>query len=239
MQVNRVFLGGPTVDSSARTLRHVTARRMREVGRHTAGLASSGFVLPDGKRNAMRCGAVEMKQRVWAVGVLLALGACAGVERSAAFRSTETQLFAARQAAALQCSTPAECDRAWRLARRYVEGRSSTRITRADADTIETAPPFLAGEVYVWASRTASGGGDLRCASGCALAASGGTAVIRSSPGRRAGGVMPLHRVSNRPAAVDPHQAPVTAPCARGAWRLALDRDAREHDRAGRRACLR
>ncbi len=132
---------------------------MRDVGRHTAGLASSGFVLPDGKRNAMRCGAVEMKQRVWAVGVLLALGACAGVERNAAFRSTETQLFATRQAAALPCSTPAECDRAWRLARRYVEGHSSTRITRADADTIETAPPFLAGEVYLWASRTASGGG--------------------------------------------------------------------------------
>lgn len=107
----------------------------------------------------MRCGTVEMKQQVWAVGVLLALGACAGAERNAAFRSTETQLFATRQAAALQCSTPAECDRAWRLVRRYVEGHSSTRITRADADTIETAPPFLAGEVYVWASRTASGGG--------------------------------------------------------------------------------
>ena len=100
-----------------------------------------------------------MKQRVWAVVVLLALGACADAERNAAFRSTETQLFATRQAATLQCSTPAECDRAWRLARRYVEGHSSTRITRADADTIETAPPFLAGEVYLWASRTASGGG--------------------------------------------------------------------------------
>lgn len=96
-----------------------------------------------------------MKQRVCAVVVLLALGACADAERNAAFRSTKTQLFAARQAAALQCSTTAECDRAWRLARRYVEGHSSTRITRADADTIETAPPFLAGEVYVWASRSA------------------------------------------------------------------------------------
>ncbi|WP_175828873.1 hypothetical protein [Burkholderia cepacia] len=100
-----------------------------------------------------------MKRKVWAVGVLLALGACAGAERNAAFRSTETQLFATRQAAALPCSTPAECDHAWRLARRYVEGHSSTRIIRADADTIETAPPFVAGEVYVWASRTASGGG--------------------------------------------------------------------------------
>ncbi|VWC74394.1 hypothetical protein BLA17378_03499 [Burkholderia aenigmatica] len=93
-----------------------------------------------------------------AVGVLLALGACAGAERNAAFRSTETQLLATRQAAALQCATPAECDRAWIFARRYVEAHSATRITRAGADTIETAPPFLAGEVYLWASRTASGG---------------------------------------------------------------------------------
>ncbi|VWB86863.1 hypothetical protein BLA6993_04130 [Burkholderia lata] len=105
----------------------------------------------------MRCGAVAMKQRLWAVGVLLALSACAGAERNATFRSTETQLFATRQSAALQCSTPAECDRAWNFARRYVEAHSATRITRADADTIETAAPILAGEVYLWASRTASG----------------------------------------------------------------------------------
>ncbi|CAB3758320.1 hypothetical protein B7G54_17840 [Burkholderia puraquae] len=99
-----------------------------------------------------------MKQQVWAVGVLLVLGACAGAERNAAFRSTETQLSAARQAAALRCSTPAECDRAWNFARRYIEAHSSTRIKRADADTIETAAPFLAGDVYLWASRTTSGG---------------------------------------------------------------------------------
>ncbi|WP_260429883.1 hypothetical protein [Burkholderia cepacia] len=158
-QVNRIPHGGPTVDSGARAMRHVPRTECGMSVRHAAGLASSGFMPPDGERNAMRCEAVEMKQRVWAVVVLLALSACAGAERNAAFRSTETQLFAARQAAALPCSTPAECDRAWRVARRYVEGHSSTRITRADADTIETAPPFLAGEVYVWASRTASGGG--------------------------------------------------------------------------------
>ncbi|KFG93479.1 hypothetical protein GQ56_0131475 [Burkholderia paludis] len=100
-----------------------------------------------------------MKRRVLAVGVLLALGACAGAAYDAAFRSTETQLLATRQAATLSCGTAAECDRAWRLARRYVEAHSSSRITRADADTIETAPPLLAGEVYLWASRTASGDG--------------------------------------------------------------------------------
>ncbi|MCA8003320.1 hypothetical protein [Burkholderia metallica] len=100
-----------------------------------------------------------MNQRVWVVCMVLALAACAGAERNAAFRSMETQLFATRQAAALPCSTPAECDRAWNFARHYVETHSSTRITRASAETIETAPPFLAGEVYLWASRTASGSG--------------------------------------------------------------------------------
>ena len=100
-----------------------------------------------------------MKQRVLMVGVLLALGACAGAERTGAFRSTETQLLAARQAASLPCSTPAECDRAWSRTRRYVEARSSTRITRASAARIETAQPHLAGEVYLWASRAASGDG--------------------------------------------------------------------------------
>ncbi|RQT15587.1 hypothetical protein [Burkholderia contaminans] len=102
-----------------------------------------------------------MNQRLWALGVLLALAACAGAERNPAFRATETQLFATRQAAVLQCSTPAECDRAWHFARRYVEAHSSTRITRADADTIETAAPILAGEVYLWASRTTSGGASM------------------------------------------------------------------------------
>nr|WP_240690492.1 hypothetical protein [Burkholderia cepacia] len=71
----------------------------------------------------------------------------------------ETRLLAMRQAASLQCSTPAECDRAWSRTRRYVQDHSSTRITRFSTDRIETAPPFLAGEVYLWASRTGSGGG--------------------------------------------------------------------------------
>ncbi len=100
-----------------------------------------------------------MKQRVLAASALLVLGACAGVEQAAAFRSTETRLLAAREAASLQCSTPSGCDRAWRLARRYVEAHSSTRITRFSADRIETAQPYLAGEVYLWASRVASGDG--------------------------------------------------------------------------------
>lgn len=102
-----------------------------------------------------------MKRRMLMVGVLLALGACAGSDQLAAFRSTETQLLAMRQAASLQCSTPSECDRAWSRTRRYVQDHSSTRITRFSADQIETAQPYLAGEVYLWASRMESSGGSV------------------------------------------------------------------------------
>nr|WP_244108112.1 MULTISPECIES: hypothetical protein [Burkholderia] len=110
-------------------------------------------------RNSRADEAFTMKQRALTVGVLLALGACAGAERAGTFRTTETQLLAMRQAASLQCATPSECDRAWSRTRRYVEAHSSTRITRASADRIETAQPYVAGEVYLWASRTASGEG--------------------------------------------------------------------------------
>ncbi|KAB0685453.1 hypothetical protein [Burkholderia territorii] len=102
-----------------------------------------------------------MKQRALAMGVLLALGACAAAERTETFRTMETRLLAMRQAASLQCSTPSECDRAWSRTRRYVENHSSTRITRFSADRIETAPAFLAGEVYIWASRSESGDGSV------------------------------------------------------------------------------
>jgi hypothetical protein len=110
-------------------------------------------------RNSRADEAFTMKLRALTVGVLLALSACAGAERAGTFRTTETQLLAMRQAASLQCSTPSECDRAWSRTRQYVEAHSSTRITRASPDWIETAQPYVAGEVYLWASRTASGEG--------------------------------------------------------------------------------
>ncbi|WP_244137746.1 hypothetical protein [Burkholderia sp. BCC1644] len=47
----------------------------------------------------------------------------------------------------------------WNLTRHYVELHSSTRITRFSADRIETAQPYFAGEVYLWASRMASSDG--------------------------------------------------------------------------------
>ncbi|WP_260436488.1 MULTISPECIES: hypothetical protein [unclassified Burkholderia] len=113
------------------------------------------------ERNSQPREALAMKRRMLMVGVLLALGACAGPDRLATFRSTETQLLAMRQAASLQCSTPSECDRAWSRTRRYVQDHSSTRITQFSADRIETAQPYLAGEVYLWASRAESGGGSV------------------------------------------------------------------------------
>ncbi|WP_234745744.1 hypothetical protein [Burkholderia sp. WTPI3] len=100
-------------------------------------------------------GALAMKQGWWAMGVLLMSGARASDARMAAFRQSETQLLTLRQTASLPCATQAACDRAWLLTRRYVENRSSTRITRFDAEVIETAQSHLAGNVYLWASRVA------------------------------------------------------------------------------------
>ncbi|MET1472958.1 MULTISPECIES: hypothetical protein [Burkholderia] len=127
--------------------------------RQYSGLRRSHDAAPDGARKSPRDEAWAMKHPTWAIGAALALGACAGMSQEAAFRSTETQLLAAREAAALHCSTAPGCDRAWQLARRYVDARSSTRITRFSEDRIETAQPHFAGEVYLWASRTASGDG--------------------------------------------------------------------------------
>ncbi|WP_175944396.1 hypothetical protein [Burkholderia pyrrocinia] len=100
-----------------------------------------------------------MKQGWLAMGVLLTLGACASDERMATFRQSETQLLTLRQAASIPCATQAACDSAWQLTRRYIENRSSTPVTRFDADAIETAQSHVAGDVYLWASRAASSGG--------------------------------------------------------------------------------
>ncbi|MCW3503053.1 hypothetical protein K6Y79_22905 [Burkholderia cenocepacia] len=100
-----------------------------------------------------------MKRRMLMAVVLLALGACAGSQRAATFRSTETQLLEGRQAASLRCSTRTECDGAWNRTQRYIESHSATRVIRSGMDRIETAQPYVAGEVYLWASRTVSDGG--------------------------------------------------------------------------------
>ncbi|WP_253196797.1 hypothetical protein [Burkholderia cenocepacia] len=135
------------------------AGQLHSQGRKYSRLQRQRKAARDHVRNSRPREALAMKRRIMMVGVLLALGACAGPDRLATFRSTETQLLAMRQAASLQCSTPSECDRAWSRTRRYVQDHSSTRITRSSADRIETAQPYLAGEVYLWASRAESGGG--------------------------------------------------------------------------------
>ncbi|WP_235212558.1 hypothetical protein [Burkholderia pyrrocinia] len=109
--------------------------------------------------NSRRCEALAMKRRWLAVGVALALSACAGEEHTAAFRKKETQLLETRQTALLRCATQSECDRAWNRTRDFIERRSSTRITRFGPDLIETAQSHLAGNVYLWASRAASADG--------------------------------------------------------------------------------
>ncbi|WP_239483324.1 hypothetical protein [Burkholderia sp. MS455] len=109
--------------------------------------------------NSRRCEALAMKRRWLAISVLLALSACAGEEHTAAFRKKETQLLETRQTALLRCATQSECDRAWNRTRDFIERHSSTRITRFGSDLIETAQPSLAGNVYLWASRTASADG--------------------------------------------------------------------------------
>ncbi|WP_260427268.1 MULTISPECIES: hypothetical protein [unclassified Burkholderia] len=131
---------------------------------HSPGRQYSRFERPrkaarDRMRNSRPDEALTMKRRALAMAVLLALGACAGAERTGTFRTMETRLLEMRQATSLQCSTPSECDRAWSRTRRYVQDHSSTRITRFSADRIETAQPYVAGEVYLWASRAESGGG--------------------------------------------------------------------------------
>lgn len=100
-----------------------------------------------------------MKRWALSASIVLVLVACAGARQAATFRSTETQLLAARQAASRQCASPSECDRMWNITRHYVEVHSSTRITRFGADRIETAQPHFSGEVYLWASRSASADG--------------------------------------------------------------------------------
>lgn len=105
-----------------------------------------------------------MKRGWLAIGVLLALSACAGEEQRGVFRERETQLLTTRQAAVLLCATQSECDRAWIRTRYFIEAHSSTRMTRFGPDRIETAPARLAGNVYLWASRvpSADGGSAIR-----------------------------------------------------------------------------
>ena len=88
------------MQASSRTLARCRTRLRAAWGWRREGRTRAGHAARwRADRDALR-GRV-MNQRLWALGVLLALSACAGAERNAAFRATETQLFATRRGAAV------------------------------------------------------------------------------------------------------------------------------------------
>jgi hypothetical protein len=70
-----------------------------------------------------------------------------------AFRHTETELEAARELAAIECTTPGDCAQAWNRARVFVQLHSPTPIERVTDESIETRMPHEFGVAYFWAAR--------------------------------------------------------------------------------------
>ncbi|ASL45865.1 hypothetical protein bAD24_III00615 [Burkholderia sp. AD24] len=91
----------------------------------------------------------------------LALTACSSAEKQAQqaqqFVHDEAGLSAAQRNATVNC-TPANCDAAWALTKRYIEQHSDTSVTRADAVAVETDVPSRSGKVALSATREAKGG---------------------------------------------------------------------------------
>lgn len=84
----------------------------------------------------------------------VSLAACTTANQMIAFRNTETQLEAAREQAAVTCSSRAACDQIWNRTRLYVELYSRTPISRLTDSAIETKTPHESGVAYFWAVRT-------------------------------------------------------------------------------------
>lgn len=87
------------------------------------------------------------------------LAACATDARLDAFRLTETGLAAARKQAAIQCTMPGDCARAWNRARAFVQLHSPTPIERITNETIETRMPHQFGVAYFWVARETAADG--------------------------------------------------------------------------------
>jgi hypothetical protein len=87
------------------------------------------------------------------------LMACATDARLEAFRQTETELEAAREQAAIECTTSSECAQVWDRARVFVAAHSPTPIQRITDDTIETRMPHEFGVAYFWAARKTAADG--------------------------------------------------------------------------------
>ena len=94
--------------------------------------------------------------------VALVLAGCSSPEKQAVqaqqFLHNESSLADAQRSAAVDCS-PANCDAAWALTKRYIEQNSGTSVTRADAVAIDTDVPYSSGEVAFSATRDAKGSG--------------------------------------------------------------------------------
>jgi hypothetical protein len=94
--------------------------------------------------------------------VALVLAGCSSPEKQAVqaqqFLHNESSLADAQRSAAVDCS-PANCDAAWALTKRYIEQNSGTSVTRADAVAIDTDVPYSSGEVAFSATRDAKGNG--------------------------------------------------------------------------------
>lgn len=90
---------------------------------------------------------------------VLSLAACSSPAKREAkekqFIHNESSLAAAQRDASVQCD-PSNCDAAWALTKQYVQQHSDTRITRADADAIETDVPYDDGNAAFSATRAAS-----------------------------------------------------------------------------------
>jgi hypothetical protein len=96
--------------------------------------------------------------------VALVLTACSSPEKQAEqaqkFVHNEANLVDAQRNAAVDCEA-ANCDAAWALTKRYIEQRSDTSITRADAVAIaiDTEVPSGSGKASFSATRAAKGSG--------------------------------------------------------------------------------
>jgi len=93
----------------------------------------------------------------------LALTGCMSAEKQAAkekeFVHDENSLATAQRNATVQCTEDAQCSKAWALTARYVKEHTSTSVTRADDNSIESDVPYESGEPIYSATRVAKGSG--------------------------------------------------------------------------------
>jgi hypothetical protein len=90
---------------------------------------------------------------------LATLAACVTQADSEDFRKTEIELEAARERAAIECTSSGACSEAWSRTRVFVQSHSPTPVERVTDDTIETRMPHEFGVAYFWAARQTTANG--------------------------------------------------------------------------------